>query len=51
MGKAELDGQKLGGSSGETVLHSEGARSAKDVFEIEVSGGMAAIRVTESEPG
>jgi DNA-binding MarR family transcriptional regulator len=50
MGKAELDGQKLGASGGETVLHSEGARSATDVFEIEVSGGMAGIRVTESEP-
>jgi DNA-binding MarR family transcriptional regulator len=51
MGKAELDEQKLGGSGQETVLHSEGARSAKDVFEIEVTGGLAGIRVSESASG
>ena len=48
MGRAELDGQKLGGSVQETVLHSDGARSAKDVFEIDVEGAMASIRVSEA---
>lgn len=48
MGKGELDGQKVGGSGHDAVLHSEGARSAKDVFEIEVIGSVASIRVTEA---
>lgn len=48
MGKAELDGQKRGGAGGETILTSDGARTAKDLFEIEVAGGLAGIRVSES---
>jgi DNA-binding MarR family transcriptional regulator len=48
LGKAELDGRKVGGAVGETVLESDGARSATDLFEIEVHGGMAGIQVKES---
>jgi DNA-binding MarR family transcriptional regulator len=48
MGKAELDGQKRGGTGGETTLLSDGAGSAKDIFEIEVVGGLAGIRVSET---
>jgi DNA-binding MarR family transcriptional regulator len=51
LGKAELDGQKRGGSSGETILESDGARSVRDLFEIEVVGGLAGIRVSESASG
>jgi DNA-binding MarR family transcriptional regulator len=48
MGKGQLDDQKLGGSGQETVLHSDGARSAKDVFDIEIVGSVAGIRVSEA---
>ena len=51
MGKAELDGRKHGGASGETILETVGARSAKDLFEIEVPGGLAGIRVSETAEG
>jgi len=34
-----------------TILRSDGARSAKDLFEIEVVGGLAGIRVSETAAG
>ena len=48
LGKAEMDGRKVGGATGETILESDGARSAKDLFEIEVLGGLAGIRISEA---
>jgi hypothetical protein len=51
LGKAELDGRNHGGSSAETIFETDGARSAKDLFEIEVLGGLAGIRVSETVEG
>jgi DNA-binding MarR family transcriptional regulator len=47
-GKAELDEQKVGASTGPTILESAGAPAADALFEIEVVGGLAGIRVRET---
>jgi DNA-binding MarR family transcriptional regulator len=44
----ELDRQRLGASAGQTILESTGAANATDVFEIEVTGGVARVQVTEA---
>ena len=44
----ELDRQRLGASAGQTVLESTGAADATDIFELEVTGGIAKVQVTEA---
>jgi DNA-binding MarR family transcriptional regulator len=44
----ELDRQRLGASAGQTVLESTGAADASDVFQVEVTGGVAKVQVTEA---
>ncbi|MFL5750956.1 MAG: MarR family winged helix-turn-helix transcriptional regulator [Chloroflexota bacterium] len=44
----ELDRQRLGATGGGTVLESAGAGDARDRFEVEINGGAAKIKVTET---
>ena len=43
----EFDNQKLGSIGGHTVLESAGASHARDVYVIEVTGGMNRITIVE----
>lgn len=47
-GGIELDRQRLGGTAGRTVLESAGIEDAPDRYEIEVTGGLGRIQVTEA---
>ena len=47
-GAIELDRQRLGGTAGQTVLESVGIEGATDRYEIEVTGGLGRIQVTEA---
>jgi len=44
----ELDRQRLGATAGQTVLESTGAAGATDIFEVEVTGGVAKVEVAEA---
>ena len=43
----DFDDQKLGATGGHTVLESTGASDARDVYVIEVTGGMNRITIVE----
>jgi DNA-binding MarR family transcriptional regulator len=44
----ELDRQRLGATAGQTVLESTGAGDAADIFEVEVTGGVAKVQIAEA---
>ena len=47
-GGVDLDRQRLGGMAGHSILESAGVTGATDLFEIEITGGVGRVQVTET---
>ncbi|HEV8696408.1 MAG TPA: MarR family transcriptional regulator [Candidatus Limnocylindrales bacterium] len=47
-GGVELDRQRLGGVAGHSELESVGAADAHDLFEVEVTGGVGKVQITDA---